>query len=234
MHIMYMLGILTFIFFAALILMCIFREKLKHPLVNPLFIFVNTIFFFLWNIAMFEHRGEDFEFMTFENISPYICTVISLTPLMHPRVKRFAYSAIAFLGFGMLAALFISPEVEYLFNHHQDAQMLHITEAACHLVMALYGFYLILCGKVKLELMDYCKGLGFIYASIGFGVFLNLVFNRSNFGMDMYGDYSIYFLDIFGSFGATLVAYIVGVLAVMTLGFLVGNFVDRVSRKKKN
>ena len=46
MHIMYMLGILTFIFFAALILMCFFREKLKHPLVNPLFIFVNTIFFF--------------------------------------------------------------------------------------------------------------------------------------------------------------------------------------------
>ena len=51
--------------------------------------------------------------------------------------------------------------------------------------------------------------------------------------MAMHGNYAIYFLDIFGSFEATLIAYILGILAVMTLGFLVGCFVDRVSHKKE-
>ncbi len=98
--------------------------------------------------------------------------------------------------------------------------------------MALYGFYLILSDKVKLELKNYGKALAFIYASIGFGVFLNWCFKLSNFGINMYGNYSIYFLDIFDSFEATLIAYLTGVLATVTLGFLAGIFLDWISHKK--
>lgn len=233
MHIMHMLGIVTAVFFVALFLMCFFREKLNNPIVNPLFLCVCAVFFFAWNYAMYEHRGGFKEgFMTFENISPYICTVIPLTAFMNDRTKDFAYSAIAFLGFGMFVAMFISPEVEYIFNYHQDAKFIHISEAACHLIMGLYGFYLILAGKVKLTLKNYGKSLVFIYASIGFGIFLNWCFKLSNFGMNMYGNYSIYFMDIFNSFEATLIAYLVGVLAVITIGFLIGALLDRLSRPK--
>ena len=51
--------------------------------------------------------------------------------------------------------------------------------------------------------------------------------------MNMYGDYSIYFLNIFGSFESTFVAYLVGVLGTLILGFLFGIFLDRFSRTKK-
>ena len=231
MHMALMLGILAAVFFIALFIMCFFRERLNHPFINPLFISVCAVFFFCWNFAMFEHRGSNFRFMTLENISPYICTVILLTPFMVKWLKDSAYCAIAFLGFGMFVALFISPGVEYLFNYKQEVKLIHITEAACHLVMALYGFYLILANKVKLEFKDFGKALAFIYSAIGFGVFINLVFHQSNFGMDMYGKYSIYFLDIFGSFGVTLIAYLVGVLAVMALGYLTGAFLDKVSHR---
>ena len=109
---------------------------------------------------------------------------------------------------------------------------MHISEAACHLVMALYGFYLILTEKVKLTWENFGKAIVFVYTSIGFGVFLNWCFHLSNFGMDMYGNYSIYFLDIFGSFEVTFVAYLLGVLAVITMGFLVGIFLDWFSRPR--
>lgn len=232
MHITHMLSILSSVFFAAIFLMCLFREKLKNPIVNPLFLCVCAVFFFCWNYAAFERGWLEDGFMTLENISPYICTIILLTPFMNHWVKEYAYSAIAFLGFGMFLALFVSPEVEYLFHYNQNASFIHISEAACHLIMALYGFYLILSDKVVLNLKNLGKSVAFMYTSIGFGVFLNLCFHRSNFGMDMYGDYSIYFLDIFGSFGATFFAYIVGVLATIALGFLFGMFLDWLSRPK--
>ena len=233
MHMMQMLGGLSLVFFSALFLMCFFREKLKHPIVNPLFLIACAVFFFCWNYAAYERGWLEDGFMTLENISPFVCTVILFTPFLSEKVKDFAYCAIAFLGFGMLLALYISPGASYFMDHSYTANFMHVSEAACHLVMALYGFYLILINRVKLTWWSFGKATIFVYASIGFGVFLNWCFHLANFGMNMYGDYSIYFLNIFGSFESTFVAYLVGVLGTLILGFLFGIFLDRFSRTKK-
>lgn len=233
MHMMQMLGILSLVLFVALFLMCFFRERLTHPVVNPLFVVACAVFFFCWNYAAFERGWLKDGFMTLENISPFICTVILCTPFLNEKIKDFAYCAIAFLGFGMLAALYISPGYSYFFNHTHTANFMHISEAACHLVMALYGFYLILTERVKLTWKNFGKACAFVYASVCFGVFLNWCFHLSNFGMDMYGDASIYFLDIFGSFEVTFVAYLLGILGVLIMGFLVGIFLDWFSKPKK-
>ena len=229
---MQMLGGLTLVFFVGLFLMCFFREKLSNPIFTPLFIIVCAICFFCWNYAAYERGWLEDGFMTLENISPFICTVILATPFMSEKIKDFANCTIALLGFGMLLALYISPGASYFMDHNLTASFMHISEAACHLVMALYGFYLILSGKVKTDWLSYGKAIVFIYTAIGFGVFLNWCFHLGNFGMDMYGDYSIYFLDIFGSFEITFVAYLVGVLGTITLGFLVGIFLDWFSKPK--
>ena len=50
--------------------------------------------------------------------------------------------------------------------------------------------------------------------------------------MDPYGNYAIYFLDIFGTFEATLVAYLLGVLTVLTLGLEGGYLLERLLRPK--
>lgn len=234
MHITSMLGILSAVFFAAIFLMCYFRKILKNPCVNPLFLCVCAVFFFCWNYAAYERGWLEDGFMTLENISPYICTVILLTPFMNEGVRGYACCAIAFLGFGMFLAMLVSPEAAYLLDFRQEAGFIHVSEAACHLIMALYGFYLILSDRVALTLENLGKSLVFVYASICFGCFLNACFHLSNFGMDMYGNYSIYFLDIFGSFAATFAAYILGILAVVALGFLVGIFLDRISRSAKH
>ncbi len=233
MHMMQMLGVLSLVFFVALFLMCYFREKLSNPIFTPLFLIVCAVCFFCWNYAAFERGWLKDGFMTLENISPFICTVILLTPFMSEKIKDFANCAIAFLGFGMFLALYISPGFSYFVEHNYTATFIHVGEAVCHLVMALYGFYLILSNKVKLSWENYGKSIVFIYTAIGFGVFLNWCFHLSNFGMDMYGDYSIYFLDIFGSFEITFIAYLLGVLAVITMGYLVGMFLDWFSRPKE-
>ena len=233
MHIIHMLIVVTVVFMIALFLMCLFRRKLYHPVFNPLFVGSAALLILAWNYAMYEHNGLKNGLIIMENISPYICTVIAVTPLLNQKVKDYAYSAIAFLGFGMFLAMFISPEFEYLFNYEQEAELVHVSEAACHVLMGIYGFYLILSDRVTLTLRSFAKAAIFMYASIGFGVFLNLILHRSFFGMNMYGRYSIYFLDIFGSFEITLIAYLVGVLGTLALGFLVGSLLDRLSRARK-
>ena len=232
MHIMYMLAIMSLIFIIGLFLMCFFREKLNHPLVNPLFISACAVFYFCWTYAMYDLRGGKFNFLTLENISPLICTVIVSTPFMAKWLKGYANAAVAFLSFGMFVAMFVTPEVEYIFNYNEDANFVHVSEAACHLIMAFYGYYLVLSGKVELNLKNYSKSLVFIYSAIAFGIFINIFFKKSNFGMSVYGNYSIYFIDIFGSFLATLVAYLFGVLATITAGFWICAFVDKISHRK--
>ena len=233
MHMMYMLIILAFVFSVGMFFMCFFREKLKNPIFNPLFVIVCGVFFFCWNYAAYELNWLEDGFMTLENISPYICTVILATPFLSDKIKEYAYSAIALLSFGMFLAMYVSPGAEFVLNFQQNARFIHVSEGACHLLMALYGFYLILSGKVKLNKHSFAKAVIFIYLSIGFGVFLNWCFHLSNFGMNMYGNYSIYFLDIFGSFEATFIAYLLGVLLTISLGYAAGLFLDKISRHHK-
>ena len=230
MHIMQMLGGISLVFLFALFLMCLFCDRLKSPLVNALLIISCAIFMFAWTFAMYEHNGLKNGFMTLDNISPFICTVIPLTPFMSKKTKDFARCAIAYLAFGMFVAMFVSPEVEYIFNYHQEAKFIHVSEAACHMAMGLYGFYLFLSGRVKICTKSCLKAMGFIYSAIGFGMFLNYFFHRSFFGMNFYGEHSIYFMDIFNSFEATLVAYLVGVFVTILLGSITGSFLVWLSR----
>ena len=51
--------------------------------------------------------------------------------------------------------------------------------------------------------------------------------------MDPYGNYAIYWVNIFGSFWATLVAYYLGILVVLTLGLQSGYLIEKLLHGKK-
>lgn len=222
MDMMFMLGVLASVFFVSLTIICFYREKINTKIFNIVFIVFDLIFYFIWNIGMYEHGWLENGFETLGNISPMIFTVIPLTILMKDSVREYAYSAIAFLWVGMFFALFISPEYTYLFSYNTDANILYTGEALCHMLASLFGIYLILTKQVKIGFKSWGKSIIFMYSVIGFGVFLNYFFHKGHFGMNPYGNYSIYFLDIFGSFEATLVAYLLGVLVVLTIGMQAG------------
>ena len=57
------------------------------------------------------------------------------------------------------------------------------------------------------------------------------MFHTNNFQMDPYGGASIYMIDIFGSFWATVVAYYLGVLLVLTIGMQIGYGVQKLVEK---
>ncbi len=181
---------------------------------------------------MYEKGWLDKGFKTLGNISPFIFTVIPFTFMMRDKVKEFAYSAIAFLWFGMFLAMFFATEYSYLVDYHTEATLVHTGEALCHMLAALFGIYLILTQQVKLDFKRWVQSLIFMYSAILFGVFLNYVFRKGHFGMDPYGNYGIYMIDIFGTFEATFIAYLLGVLVVLTLGMQTGALLMKLSTPK--
>ena len=217
-----MVGVMVVCYFLTLILLALYRNVINVKIGNTVFIIVDVIFFFFWNYAAYERGWLEDGFMTLENISPFIMTLIPLTLFMSDRVRSYCNSAIAFLWVGMFLALLISPQHAYIFSYNIEASPIYTSEAACHLIASLYGAYLIITKQVSCDFKHWRRSVVCMYAVIGFGVILNYIFHIRNFGMDPYGDYTIYMIDIFGSFEATLVGYLLGVLVVLTIGMQIG------------
>ena len=228
---MQMVGIMVFCFFVSLTAICLYHEHINKKIGNLVFITIDLVFFFCWNYAAYQIGWLEDGYMTLENISPFIMTLIPLTLFMSDKVRSYCNSAIAFLWMGMFLALSISPEHSYIFSFTHEANFIYASEAACHLIASLYGIYLIISGQVVCNFKSLVKSAICMFSVIGFGVFLNYVFHTRNFQMDPYGNYSIYMIDIFGSFGATLAAYLLGVLLVLIIGMQAGHLLNKMVSK---
>ena len=236
MNMQIMLGVGVLCYFLSLFLICYYKDKINVRVGNAVFIIADIILYLLWNLAYAEKGWLDDGFMTLENISPFIFTVIPLTVFMNSKTKDFAYSAIAFLHLGLFLATLISPEYVVIFNYKPEATFAYATEAMCHLVSSLFGIYLIITDQVKPTFSTWIKSMVFLLGSITFGVILNLILDTKCFNMNP-TDYRIYMLEIFGSFEATLAAYYLGVILVLTLGMQTGyvwkKIVDKIHIRYK-
>lgn len=218
---------MTLCYFVTLIIICLYHNQINKKIGNAIFIAVDLVFFFAWNYAAYLEGWLKGGFMTFGNISPFIMTLIPLTVFTNEKVKSYCNSAIAFLWIGMFLALGLSPEFSYIFNFNTEATLVYTAEASCHLIASLYGIYLIISGQVACDFKHWLMSIICMFSVIGFGVAQNYIFHTSNFQMDPYGNYSIYMIDIFGSFGATLAAYLLGVMLVLTFGMQCGYLLNK-------
>lgn len=225
------LGIFTLIFFVTLSIMCFYRSKINVKVCNVVFILANFLAYSCWNYASYQKGWLRDGWMTLGNISPLMFTMILLTPFMNEKVREYAYSALAALNVGMFFAMLISPEHDYIFNFNTEASFVYTSEAVCHMICSLYGIYLVLSHQVKADFKHWIKSMVFTLSIITFGVILNFVYHKRFFGMDPYGNASIYMIDIFGSFPATLAAYYFGVVLVLTVGMQGVALLERFTAK---
>lgn len=232
MNMMQMVGVAALIFFVTLTMIVSLRDKINIKLGNAIFTLTNIVIFFLWNYSAYMRGGLDDGFMTLENISPLIFTVIPLVYFVSDKLKGYAYSAIAFLSFGMFVAMIFSPSHTYLFSYNLEADTWFTCETFLHMNCALFGIYLVLTDQVKADFEHWIKSIVFMLSIISFGVFLNYTFHKSFFGMDPYGNFSIYMIDIFGSFEATLAAYYLGIFLVLTLGMQLNKLMYELASRK--
>ena len=231
MNMIQMVGIMVCCFFASVLTLSLLHKHINVKLGNAMFIIADVVFFFAWNVAAYQLGWLESGSMTLQNISQFTMTLIPFTLILSDKAREYCNAAIAFLWVGMFIAILVSPEHAYIFKSNTEANFRYTAESACHMLASVYGFYLIISGQVKCNFKTLGKALVCMYSVITFGVILNFLFHTRNFGMDPYGNATIYMIDIFGSFEATLVAYYLGVLLVLTLGMQIGYGVQRLVEK---
>ena len=225
------LGIFTLFFFTSLFIMCFYRSKINVKFWNKVFVIADLVAYSCWNYAAYHAGWLSTGWMTLGNISPLMFTLILFTPFVKDNVKDCIYSTLACLNLGMFVAMLVSPEHDYIFNFNTEATFIYTSEAVCHMLCSLFGIYLVLSKQVKANFKQWLKGTATLLSIITLGVILNFVFHRNHFGMDPYGNASIYMIDIFDGFWPTLVAYYFGVVLILTLGMQTVAMLDQATER---
>lgn len=231
MSMMGMTGVLIAIYFISITVIMAFSKEQSRKNLNWIFLGINLISFVGLNIFYFQKDGV-FSFLTFDNISPFTFTLMIFTVLLK---DKFAYAfkcAIAFLSVGMIIAMMITPQYAYIYNFAEEARVDYLLDAVCHMNCSLYGIYLVASGQVKLTFDNFRKSLVFMYTVITGVVIANALFHKNFFGMCPYGGYSIYMFNLFEEYWATLLAYYLGVLVVLYLGFGFNYALNRLNRSE--
>lgn len=223
--------ILVSIYFTSLAAIIIFRDHIDTRIGNAVFICLDVIFFIALHLNYYN-RGAFSTFLTLDNISPFTFTLLPFSYLMKDKVKDYFFSFVAFICLGMFGAMLVSPNYAYLFQQRLDASFDYVFDAFNHLVVSLFGVYLVVTKQVKPNMKQFIKGSIFIYSVITIIVIINLLFHTRYFGMAPYGNYSIYMLNIFGSFGATLLGYILGLALILFTGYELCYLIYHILEKK--
>ena len=219
MSMMGMTLVLISIYFATIFFMLTFLERSNTRIGNAIFIVINIIVFWGLNMCYYKPEQQNFRFLVFDNISPFTFTFMPFLVLFKGKVAEFFKSAIAFLSVGMIVAMMITPQYAYLYNFNNTAGLDYLLDALCHLNCSLFGIYLVLTGQVRLKYKSFVRAVIFMYSAITLVVVMNHLYGTNFFGMCPYGGYSIYMFNLFEDYWATLLAYYVGVLLVLYLGF---------------
>ena len=222
MNMMHMVTLMVICYFITVTVLSIWRGHIDKKVGNLAFIVIDVVFFFFWTYSSYQRGRLTEGFMTLEQISPFMMTMMPLSLFMNDRMKKMVDSTIALLWIGMFVALIISPQSAYISSHRIEANLFYTSETACHLIVSLYGMWLIISGQIKCNAKTLGRACAFLYPVIGMGVILNFIFHRDYFGMDPYNGASIYMIDIFGGFWPTLIAYLAGVFLVLFIGLHVG------------
>ena len=219
MSMMGMTLLLISIYFATIFFMLAFLERSNTRIGNAIFIIINIIVFWGLNMCYYTPERQNFRFLVFDNISPFTFTFMPFLWLFRGKVAEFFKSAIAFLSVGMIVAMMVTPQHAYLVNFNNTAGVDYLLDALCHLNCSLFGIYLVLTGQVRLTYKNFVRSVIFMYSAITLVVAFNYLYGTNFFGMCPYGGYSIYMFNLFEDYWATLLAYYLGVMLVLYVGF---------------
>lgn len=233
MPMMLMVIICVFVYFISFALILFYHKYINPKYAILFFMITNTVLFAGYCINEYYRKGH-FEFLTFDQISPFMFTMLPLSFFLNEKIKDAYYSTAAYLCLGMFIAMLVSPQEAYLSSYKADATLLYVFDTLLHLNFSLFGLYLFISETVTINLKNLYKAGLFLYSVITFAVICNFLFHKNYFGMGYYSKYGIYMIRIFETYWATLIAYIFGVALVLILGYEFNYLILRLSSFNKN
>mgnify|MGYP003289803462 CR=1 FL=1 len=196
------------------------QEKLKGKVINiliPAIIFL----FLLYQILEFYCKGIDWNFynsLPTANISPFMFTLLFINVFLPKPIKKYIYTLTALLCIGMVIAGFAT-DVSYIvrgYSFHICIAM----DCTNHILFALFGIYLVITKQTHTKIRDNIISGSILFGIVAIMIILNIIFKTSFFGLNMYGDHSIYGVKLVSNSILSAVIYCCGLGALLVLGYV--------------
>ena len=133
-------------------------------------------------------------------------------------IKKHLYLLISLLSVGMflssVVGCFYNFSINYKYHHH------FLLDYVSHFSLSLFGIYLIRTRQVELTLKNSVLSASVIYGVALVMMILNVIFDKSFFGLSLNGKHNIYNNILTDNSYLSALLYFVGLGAVLCLGFL--------------
>ena len=198
------------------------RYLVKYKnLVNLIFaIVIFTLYLYTVRYMYFDVGPNDWNFkntLPTANVSPFMFCLTPLTLLMPRVIRKHLFTLISLLSLGMVIAG-LGGALGYMARNY--AFHWHITfDCAAHVVISLWGVYLLKSGQAELTPKKATQGGSIIVGVAVLMLVLNLIFKTAFFGLSLYGEHNIYNNKIFESGIVSAMAYFLGLCFVLFAGY---------------
>ena len=222
--------VLCILFVCTFILMKYMRNIM---LFNSIFVGLIFIPYLIMVIYIFKTdddptRWNFFNALPTANISPFMFTFIPIIVVLPKQVKERLLSIVALLSVGMFLSTALgcvgNAMRNYKFHFH------FMLDYISHFSFSLFGVYLIRTKQVVLNLKNSIVSCLILLCVPTLMLIINLIFDTAFFGLSLNGKHNIYNLVLGDNSYISALIYYVGVVVVLSLGYLVSKILDKKLR----
>jgi hypothetical protein len=163
------------------------------------------------------------------NVSPFMFTLVMLMHLLPQKIKKHFYLLISLLSVGMILSSVFSclynGVINYKFHWH------FLCDYLAHVLLSLYGVYLIKSGQVELNKKNALVSGAIIVGVAIFMLVLNVIFDTAFFGLSLNGKHSIYNVVLVESSYLSAFLYFLGLCGVLAMGYIYSRLIARKNKK---
>ena len=216
--------LLALFVFCALFVIGIYAMKYfrNHKLFNAIFIAVVYVSYLLLVYTTYKTdtdptRWNFLNTMPFANVSPFMFSIMPLLLILPKKIKAPLYFLVCLLTVGMFFATVLgcigNALRGYRFHWH------FMLDYLAHTVLALFGIYLVRTNQVKPNGKNFIKSASIIYVVATIMLLVNVIFDKSFFGLSLNGKHNIYNMVLVDNSYLSALIYYLGVSIVLSLGY---------------
>ena len=210
------------------------RFKNTH-LTNIAFVSVIFMCYFSMVILGYVHNGlYDWNFhilLPTANISPFMFFVTPLYIFLPAKIRKYLGALIALLVVGMILSPILTCANFFRIGYKFHPRFL--IDYFVHIVLAIFGVYLVQSGQVELNKKNCLIGSAIIIVVCFIMIIINLIADTSFFGLSLRGKHNIYNMVLVENSFLSALIYFAGLILVLLASYGLQKLLLRILKKEK-
>ena len=151
------------------------------------------------------------------NVGPFMFFTLPFLFLLPKKARRYYHTLVALLSpamliAGLLCGILLAAAGRPFFSNY-------LLDMICHVLFALYGIYLVRSEQVDFDIPRNLISGGVILVVALLMLVLNAILHTSFFGLNVYGEHTIYNILFLKSGALSTILYFIGLTVMLTIGY---------------